>query len=58
MQSTDAYAPHDIIAAVAIAVIAFALLLGPAGWITVEVVGIIALSVGIAVDLTAHGWNH
>ena len=56
LQWTDSIVPHDILAGVLIVAIAGYMLVF--GYSTLAAVAIALLGVAIAVDLSAHGWNH
>ena len=57
LAATDRIVPHDILAAVIIAGVAlYGLAAGKGLWWLWAIV--LVASVGIAVDLSAHGWTH
>lgn len=57
LAKTDAIIPHDILAAILIAGVAiYGLATGKGDW-WLWAIALVA-SVGIAVDLSAHGWDH
>lgn len=57
LAQTDTIIPHDILAAVIVAVVSLYGLAAGAGPWWLWTITLVA-SVGIAVDLSAHGWTH